>query len=417
MKHPNLLVLTCFLLFATFAPSGLANHRAGSLILPGILAAGDFNQDGNLDLAVNSEGFDLVAILLGDGNGGFTLAGHFATDTLPKGLQVGDVNGDGYLDVVSCTSWGYDQIVLLGDGTGALHSASPPNEIDGDGEPPRFLLRDFNHDGRLDMAVGAPDDNKVQIYLGDGKGNFPAPPIEVEGVPHGFGMASGHLNGDDNLDIAIACPSRPPGSAQIAILLGDGTGNFTVSSVPITLQPVSVQVGDLNGDGTLDLVVAGSVPGNSSGNFISTFLGDRTGKFSLEQTLSLGSGCLKGDIALGDFDEDGNLDVAFPQSSVQMPGVHGTKVLIFFGDGTGQLTAGPVLTVGTEPHTVIAVDLNHDGHLDLAVSNRTDGTVSALLGDGHGNFTLSSTTSILSPSAPLPDPQTRPRLHNGNCND
>jgi FG-GAP-like repeat len=398
MKPAQFLVLTCSLLFATFPRSALANHRTGSSILPGLIAAGDFNQDGNLDLAVNSEGFDHIAILIGDGNGDFTLAGHFSTDTLPKGLQVGDVNGDGYLDVVSCTSWGYDDIVLLGDGTGAFHAVSPPNEIDGEGEPVRCLLRDFNKDGRLDLAVSAPDDDKIQIYFGDGKGNFSAPPTGVEGVPNSFGMASGDLNGDGNLDMAIVCPSKPPGTAQIAVLLGDGSGNFSVSSVPMRGQPVSVQVGDMNGDGKLDLVVAGAVAGNSSGNFILTFLGDGTGQFSLEQTVPLGSGSLKGDIALGDFNEDGNLDVAFPQSSLQIPGKRGTKVLIFFGDGTGDLTAGPVLTVGQEPHTVIAVDLNHDGHLDLAVSNRTDGTVSALLGDGLGNFTVSSTTSILSQS-------------------
>jgi hypothetical protein len=74
-----------------------------------------------------------------------------------------------------------------------------------------------------------------------------------------------------------------------------------------------------------------------------------------------------------------------------------TKVLLFFGDGAGNLVAGPVLTVGQEPHTVIAADVNKDGHVDLAVSNRSDGTVSCLLGDGSGNFTVSSTTSVLSP--------------------
>jgi len=394
MKRLQFLILTCFLFSAIFPPKALSTHLTGSLILPGLIAPGDFNEDGNLDLAVNSTGFDHVAILLGDGNGGFTLAGHFATDTVPKGLQVGDVNGDGHLDVISCTTWGYDEIVLLGDGAGAFHSISPPNEIDGDGEPVRLLLRDLNKDGWLDIAVSSSDDNKIQIYLGDGNGNFPAPPLEVEGVPKPFSMASGDLNGDGNLDMAIVCPSQPAGGSEIAILLGDGTGNFTVSSVPVLGEPVSVQVGDINGDGKLDLVMSGSQPRNSSGNLISTFLGDGTGQFSLKQTLKLGAGYSKGDIALGDFNEDGNLDVAFPQTSQGMPG---NKVLIFFGDGTGALTAGPVLTVGQEPHTVISVDLNHDGHLDLAVSNSRDGTVSALLGDGHGNFTLSSTTSILSP--------------------
>jgi hypothetical protein len=170
MKQLQSLALVCFLFCAIVLPTTLANHRTGSLILPELIAAGDFNEDGNVDLAVNSAGFDHVAILLGDGKGGFTLAGHFATDTLPKGLQVGDVNGDGHLDVVSCTSWGYNEIVLLGDGAGAFHLASPPNEIDGDGEPVRLLLKDFNNDGRLDIAVNSPGDNKIQIYVGDGSG-------------------------------------------------------------------------------------------------------------------------------------------------------------------------------------------------------------------------------------------------------
>ena len=52
---------------------------------------------------------------------------------------------------------------------------------------------------------------------------------------------------------------------------------------------------------------------------------------------------LKGDIALGDFNEEGNLDVAFPQSSLQIRRMPGAKVLIFFGDGTRALIAGPVL--------------------------------------------------------------------------
>jgi hypothetical protein len=362
-----------------------------------LLVAGDFNQDGNMDLAVNCTGFDVVAILFGDGLGGFTLGGHFPVDTLSKGLQVGDVNRDGNLDLVNAANWGYDETVLLGDGLGSFHWAAPPTEVDGDGEPVRLLLRDFNNDGRLDIAVNAPDDDKVVLYFGDGKGNFPGPDLEVEGVQQPYGMDAADLNSDGNLDMAVGGVSPQAGNSKVSILLGDGAGGFTISTFSVDDLPSSVKIGDLNNDGIPDIVVAGALPGNTTGNFVSTYIGNGRGVFALAQDLQLGSGNLKGDIALGDFDEDGKLDVAFPKTGNQIQRDLSTEVLLFFGDGHGHLMTGPVLTVGQEPHTVIAVDVNHDGHLDLAVSNRTDGTVSVLLGDGHGNFTLSSTTSVLSP--------------------
>jgi hypothetical protein len=397
MKKIQFSALACFILSAAFLPSASANHRTGSLITPELLVAGDFNQDGNMDLAVNGTGFNVVCILFGDGQGGMTLGGHFKVDTLSKGLQVGDVNGDGHLDLVNAANWGYDEAVLLGDGLGAFHWAGPPSEIDGDGEPVRLLLRDFNNDGRLDIAVNAPDDSKVVLYFGDGKGNFPGPDIEVTGLSGSpYGMDAGDLNGDGKLDMVVGGPSNLLGSEMVNVMLGDGAGGFLLSTFLVDDGPSSNKIGDLNNDGIPDIVVAGALPGNTTGNFITTYLGNGRGVFALAQDTQLGPGNLKGDIALGDFDEDGNLDVAFPKTGQQIHGQHSTSLLLFFGDGHGQLSAGPVLTVGQEPHTVIAIDVNHDGHLDLAVTNRTDGTVTVLLGDGHGNFTVSSTTSVLS---------------------
>ena len=397
MKKIQFSALACFILSAAFLPSASANHRTGSQILPELLVAGDFNHDGNMDLAVNCTGFDVVAILFGDGQGGFVLGGHFPTDTLTKGLQVGDVNRDGNLDLVSATNWGYDEIVLLGDGVGSFHFPTPPCEIDGDGEPVRVLLRDFNNDGKLDIFVNAPDDNKVVLYFGDGRGNFPGPDIEIEDVTQPYGMDAGDLNRDGKLDAAVCGVSNTPGQSVVTVMLGDGTGGFTNSTYSVGDLPSSVKIGDLNNDGILDLVVAGALPGNATGNYISTFLGNGRGVFALAQIVQVGEGNLKGDIALGDFNEDGNLDVAFPKTGSQIPHQHSTSEFIFFGDGHGQLSAGPVLTVEEEPHSVIAVDVNHDGHLDLCNTNRTAGTVTTLLGDGHGNFTLSSSVSVLSP--------------------
>ena len=76
---------------------------------------------------------------------------------------------------------------------------------------------------------------------------------------------------------------------------------------------------------------------------------------------------------MADFNEDGKLDLAFPFTSDQIAHQPSTRVLIFLGDGTGNLVEGATVTAEEEPHTVIAADLNKDGHLDLAVSNRTSG--------------------------------------------
>jgi hypothetical protein len=396
MKKIQFSALACLILSAAFLPSASANHRTGSIIAPELLVAGDFNQDGKMDLAVNCTGFDVVAILFGDGQGGFTLGGHFPVDTLSKGLQVGDVNRDGHLDLVNASNWGYSCTVLLGDGLGAFHWAAPPSEIDGDGEPVRLLLRDFNNDGRFDIVVNGPDEDVALLYFGDGKGNFPAPSLELEDIRHPYGMDAADLNGDGNLDMAVGGISSS-GANVVTILLGDGAGEFGLSRFPVGVLPASNMIGDLNNDGIPDIVVAGALPANTTGNFIATYLGNGSGQFALKQNKALGPGNLKGDIALGDFNEDGKLDVAFPKTGSQIPHDHSKSVLLFFGDGTGNLITGPVLTVGEEPHTVIAVDVNNDDHLDLAVTNRTDGTVTVLLGDGHGSFTVSSTTSVLSP--------------------
>ena len=174
-------------------------------------------------------------------------------------------------------------------------------------------------------------------------------------------------------------------------------GGFSQSAfLGVSSRLTSVAVSGLNNDGKLDFVVAGAEPHNTEGNFISTFLGDGRGNFALKQTIGLGDGNLKGEIALGGFNEDGIQDVAYPVTS-DVSGAHSTTVLIFFGDGTGNLIAGPSVTVGQEPHSVIAADFNKDGHLDLVVTNRTDGTVSIPLGDGRGSSTLATTLSVISP--------------------
>lgn len=389
-------ILALGALSVAFISPAFANHRTGTLALPELVVAGDFNEDGNADLAVNVTGFDNIAFLMGDGLGGFTLAGRVSTDTLPKGLAAADMNRDKHIDLVGCSNWGYNADVHLGDGAGGFGTRDVT--VQAEGGPNRLVLADFNNDKLLDMIVVGPDEGVALTYLGNGKGGFNLPFFEIEdNIPHCQGITSGDFNRDGNQDVVFTSfIDKRPGNTHLEIFFGDGTGEFpTRTEVLCADLAVSVRTGDLNGDGFLDLVVGGAGPENTTGNFVQMFLGDGAGNFTLKQTIPLESGAIKGEIALADLNEDGRLDVAFPVAASGVRHVPSVTVHTFFGDGTGNMTQGADVTVGAEPHTAVAFDANKDGHLDLAVSNRTDGTVSIALGNGNGTFAPSINISVV----------------------
>jgi len=392
-------LLAASLLSIGFVTPAFGNHRTGDFPQPEVIAAADLNGDGNTDLAVNVGGFDTAAILLGNGQGDFTLAAHIGTDTLPRGLAVGDINGDGRTDLVSIAEWGYDIRTNFGDGQGGFVGV---NELNADGEPTRVALHDMNNDGFLDLIANGPAEGVILIYFGDGNGNFSNSALELEDdIPNNFSFAVGDFNNDGNPDLAASVILLNVGSQDhVAIFLGDGMGGFTlVHEIPTNRKPSDLALGDLNGDGNVDLMVGGAGPDNVTGLFLTTYLGDGTGNFTQKQVTTLGPGVLEGEMAVADFNEDGKPDLAFPITFSQS-NRRSTTVLIFLGDGSGNLNSGTPVTVGAEPHTALARDLNFDGHIDMAVSNRFDGTVSILLGNGTGAF---STHAVI-PISVLPAP-------------
>ena len=395
-----LLSLVGCALCVTFTSSALANHRSGDFALPEVMTAGDFDQDGNLDLAVNLSGFDNFAVLKGDGQGGLTLKSHVATDTLPKSVVSGDVDRDGKLDIVAISDWGYNIKVFLGDGLGGFHLS---NVMNGDGEPNRLRLADLNKDGNLDILADAPAEGKLLIYFGRGGGAFSNTPLELEGYANLVQLNTGDFNNDSNVDVAITYfENKFADGTHLQILLGDGAGNLTVGqNLVINSQCNNIDVSDLDKDGNLDLVLAGSGSENGTGIFISSYLGDGAGNFTLKQAIDLGTGATRGEISLGDFNEDGNMDVAYPLSSDGVTrGDFSTDLLIYLGDGTGNFTKGQTVTVGREPGSTWTADFNKDGHTDIACTNRTDATVSMLLGNGDGTFVTHTTVNVNALSTP-----------------
>jgi VCBS repeat protein/centrosomal CEP192-like protein/HYDIN/CFA65/VesB family protein len=196
-------------------------------------------------------------------------------------------------------------------------------------------------------------------------------------------VALADFNGDGILDMAVVNQGE---YSSISILLGkpDGTFEESVSECPIQIPqckitqflisgaPVSLAVGDFNGDGKLDLAVA-----NWGANSVSIMLGNGDGTFQSGATYAAGN--LPYSIISADFNGDGKADLAV---SNDMDGT----ISIFLGNGDGTFQAQKTFAAGSFPYTVVAGDFNGDGKVDLATANWNSSTVSVLLGNGDGTF-------------------------------
>src|SRR6516165_6433129 len=223
---------------------------------PQSVAVGDFNGDGKPDLAVVNSYSNNVSILLGNGDGTFQIHVDYPTGAQPGSVAIGDFNGDGKLDLAVVNSYSNNVSVLLGNGNGTFQPAVSYGT--GSGTGPAFVaVGDFNHDGKLDLAVANSNSSNVSVLLGNGDGTFQtAVNYDVGGAP--TSIAVGDFNHDGKLDLAVAVPVPGP-STYVSVLLGNGDGTFqTAVNYSAGYNPSSVAVGDFNNDGTLDLAVANS---------------------------------------------------------------------------------------------------------------------------------------------------------------
>jgi hypothetical protein len=279
------------------------------------LAVADVNGDGKLDVITADHNVYSVSVFLGDGNGKFAPAE--GSPFWPKrgehphthSLLVCDVNNDKKLDIITANNADNDIAVMLGDGRGGFTSAAKSVFACGPGPYP-LAAADVNEDGNLDVLVpnAKPDLGAMTVLLGDGKGEFtptssspikiPAPARDV------YYVAVADLNGDGHVDVLLDGNHDDCAS----ILLGDGRGNFKPApGSPLRMgnRGWNMAVLDYDHDGTLDLVSVNE-------RDIRIHRGDGHGWFKSDPMVipSGGKGCWK--LTLGDLNEDGFLDVVTP---------------------------------------------------------------------------------------------------------
>jgi hypothetical protein len=328
-----------------FGPDPNADETAGAV------AVADFTGDRILDLAVGATfntGTGEINLCPGRGDG--TFAEEITTRLLVpvQSLLVGDFNGDSFPDLLVGTtierSGASKGIALLNLGRG-LFDQAPAFGIGTSGGP--VAVGDFNGDGILDVVfdsevAGVPT---VSIFLGKGDETFILK--HQQSVSGGGSLAAvGDFNGDGKLDLAVPNPNG------VSVFLGNGDGTFQPNvSYSLSCSSGSASAADLNGDGKLDLVVGG----------FCILTGNGDGTFTIGDSYAAGPG----PVAIGDFNGDGELDVATVGTEL----LGGQEILVFLGngDGTFQSPDESIVFSSTLSSTFAFGDFNHDGQLDLAL--------------------------------------------------
>ncbi len=333
----------------------------------GEIEAADFDRDGTVDLVIANYGGGPV-VLPGTGGGRFG-ARRVLTGPDPDAAVVStaDFNADGIPDIATGSYDTRSMTVFLGRGDGGFDVRGPfaMGVI-----PTQFAIADYNQDGRLDIASGAYYGGNVAIMLGGGDGTFRAGAPAVA-ANTSLALLTSDLNGDGIPDLAVAesGPQNAPGSllpGELHVLIGKGDGRFeTAVSYPVGLMPEFVQYGDVNEDGKNDLVVA-----NALTNDVSFLYGLGGGRFDQEQRMRGGAPGsanifdVHGDgnpgLQLADFNRDGHLDLAVVQTV-------SSRIALYQGDGRGNFAPTGAYDVAGFPEPLLAVDLNGDSCLDLAV--------------------------------------------------
>ena len=268
-------------------------------------ATGDFNEDGKVDLAVansGSTGAGGISILLGNGDGTFTLKSSPNTGSGPSSVVAGDFNGDGHLDLSVSNQADGTVTILLGAGDGTFSSG---NTLTVGAHPEVIVAGDFNEDGTLDLAVTNKNDGSVSVLLGIGNGSFQSQSVfSTGGSGQPTALIAADYNADGHLDLASV------NASDVGILLGNGNGSFTlkVNAGTGTSDLITGIAGDYNGDGTLDLVVSDRAAGKA---LLLPGVGD--GTFTAAQVFTTAAGAYG--LAAGDFNGDGGLDLAVANGS------------------------------------------------------------------------------------------------------
>ncbi len=281
-------------------------------------------------------------------------------------LVVSEQTGDDLLEVLALDGTGLTSY-LAADGFAFGHRfeiATLPEQI---------VTPDLDRDGVPDLVYSLESSTSLAIQLGNGDGTFRAPSLVATGV-YVFQLGVGDLDGDGNADLVVASLD------DVATLRGRGNGTFVTPAalLPVARALSSLAVADLTADGTDDVIGT-----NEQTDELLVFGSRGDGTLEVESASPVGDRPMGA--AIADFDGDGVRDAAVINFGSD-------DVSILLGAGAGRFMSEVRYPVRDQPHSIAAADLDLDGAIDLMVADN-DGPppadsagVTVMMGDGEGGF-------------------------------
>ena len=330
---------------------------------PYALAAGNFTGDGWTDLAVANYGSNNVTLLLSNGDGTFRNA-TIPVGEVPTSIVAADFTGDGRIDLTVADEFSNDITLLRGNGDGSFQGLAP---IPVEQFPSSIVAGDFNGDGRTDLAAAYAISSDVTILQGAGDGTFQdSKALSLDGLGLMTAMVATDLNGDGRTDLGFALTDP----SDVLIRLSSGNDSFVdPGAVALTTRNVPL-VADLTGDGVPGVAVV-----------------DENGKILVRRGRRDQSGVLNPPLTANPGLPSRDIATVFTNQGLLLASVDAfdDAISLFSFRDTGFVRIASLPT-GVQPAQLLSADLDGNGRANLVVRNAGDGTLTLYLGDGNGWF-------------------------------